>query len=318
MIKYFEQRKSCPACGSGRFNIIYQKDYDDPILRDYLLDFYSSKGMVEYDYLNKATYVLCQCDGCGLIFQRDIPNEAFMNRLYNHWIDPKKVFNLHQKQDDLGYYAKHAQEIMQVISYFRKAPSSLSFFDFGMGWGRWALMAKAFGCDSYGAELSLERKEYAKSIGINVIVWDEIPKYRFDFINTEQVFEHLPEPLHVLRHLKTALKTNGILKVSVPTASYIRRRLEKMNWNAPIGSKDSLNLVAPLEHINCFRRSSLVKMASEADMEEVFIPIKVQYRYMPDWSTLKKIARNIGLPIYRNLMKKPNYIFLRKIQGGED
>jgi len=311
---WFERRKECPACASCSFRTIYQSQYDEPPVKDYLVDFYSPQGMVEFEYLNGATYVLCECDVCGLIFQRDIPNEILMEKLYEHWIDPKKVFSQQQKQDDLGYYSYYAQEIMQIISYFRKEPSSLCFFDFGMGWGKWALMAKAFGCDSYGTELSLERAEYAKSNGIKVIIWDEIPQHRFDFINTEQVFEHIPEPLQTLRYLKTALKTNGVLKVSVPTANDIRRRLKIMDWKAPKGSNNSLNPVAPLEHINCFGRASLVKMASEAEMEEVFIPVIVQYRHITDWSGPKRIAKNILKPIYRNLLKKQNYIFLRNIQ----
>lgn len=315
---WFERRKECPACASGRFRTIYQSQYDEPPVKDYLADFYSPQGMVEFEYLNGATYILCECDVCGLIFQRDILNETMMEKLYEHWIDPKKAFSQHQKQDDLGYYSYYAQEIMQIISYFRKEPSSLCFFDFGMGWGKWALMAKAFGCDSYGTELSLERVEYAKSNGIKVIIWEEIPQHRFDFINTEQVFEHLPEPLQTLRHLKTALKPDGILKVSVPSANNIQRRLKIMDWKAPKGSKNSLNPVAPLEHINCFRKASLVKMASEAEMEEVFIPVIVQYRHMTNWSGPKRIAKNIFLPIYRNLLKKQNHIFLRNIQQSKD
>jgi len=315
---WFETREKCPACASGRFRTIYESQYNEPPVKDYLVDFYSPQGMVEFKYLNGATYVLCECNVCGSIFQRDIPNDTLMERLYEHWIDPEKTFIQNEKQDGLGYYSYYAQEIMQIISYFRKEPSSLCFFDFGMGWGKWALMAKAFGCGSYGAELSLKRIEYAKANGIKVIKWEEISQYRFDFINTEQVFEHIPEPLQTLRHLKTALKTNGILKVSVPTANNIQRRLKIMDWKAQKGSKKSLNPVAPLEHINFFRRASLVKMASEAEMEEVFIPAIVQYRHITDWSGPKRIAKNILLPIYRNLLKKQNYIFLRNIQQSKD
>jgi 2-polyprenyl-3-methyl-5-hydroxy-6-metoxy-1,4-benzoquinol methylase len=310
---WFDRRRECPACASGRFRIVYQSQYDEPPIKDYLVDFYSPQGIVEFEYLKGATYVLCECAACGLIFQRDIPNPALMEKLYEQWIDPHKVFSQRQKEDDLAYYAHYAQEIMQIISYLRKEPSALRFLDFGMGWGKWALMAKAFGCDSYGTELSLERTDYAKANGIKVITWDEIPRQRFDFINTEQVFEHIPEPLQTLRHLKTALKTNGILKVSVPTANDIRRRLKVMDWQIPKGAKNSLNPVAPLEHINCFRRGSLLKMASEAEMEEVLIPVMVQYSHTTDWSGPKKVVKNILRPIYRNLLKKQNYIFLRNI-----
>jgi len=266
---WFEKRKNCPACASDKFRTIYKSPYDGGPVKDYLVDFYSPHGMIEFDYLDGASYVLCECDLCGLIFQRDIPNNILMERLYNYWIDPQKVFMQHQKQDDLGYYSCYAQEIMQIIAYFETMPSSLCFFDFGMGWGKWAQMAKAFGCDSYGTEFSLDRIEYGKSNGIKIIKWEEIPQHRFDFINTEQVFEHIPEPLQTLRHLKTALKPHGLLKISVPSSNDIERRLKIMDWKAPKGSRNSLNSVAPLEHINCFRRESIAKMASEAEMKEV-------------------------------------------------
>jgi hypothetical protein len=55
-------------------------------------------------------------------------------------------------------------------------------------------------------------------------------------------------------------------------------------------------------------------MASEADMEEVFIPVVVQYGHMTDWSGPKKMAKNILLPVYRNLLKRQNYVFLRNRQ----
>ena len=310
---WFLKRKKCPVCASDKFRAIYKSQYDESPIKDYLLDFYSPQGMVEFEYLDGASYILCECDVCGLIFQKDIPSDTLMERLYEHWLDPQKVFRRHQKQDNLRYYSCYAQEIMQIIAYIGKNPSSLHFLDFGMGWGKWALMAKAFGCDSYGTELSLERAEYAKANGIKIIKYEEIPQHRFDFINVEGVFEHIPEPLQILRHLKTALKADGFLKISVPDANDIERRLKIMDWEAPKGSRDSLNQVAPLEHINCFRRESLIKMASEAEMKEVPIPLKVQYGHITDWSGPRRIIKNILLPIYRNLLKKQNYIFLHNI-----
>jgi len=309
---WFTRRDKCPVCASAGFRILYQNQYDEAPLKDYLVNFYSPQGMVEFEYLEGATYLLCECDLCSLIFQRDIPNESLAERLYSHWVDLKKTFSRHQKQDGLAYYSCYAQEIMQIISYFRKVPSSLCFLDFGMGLAKWTLMAKAFGCDAYGTELCPERIEYAKSNGIKVLTEDEIPHCRFDLINCDQVFEHMPEPLQTLAHLKKGLKTDGMIKITVPSAEDIHRRLKILDWTAPKGSKNSLRPIAPLEHINFFRRSSLLRMADEAGMEEIFIPAKTQYRYTTNWGGAKKIVKNILQPIYRNFLKKPNYIFLRK------
>jgi 2-polyprenyl-3-methyl-5-hydroxy-6-metoxy-1,4-benzoquinol methylase len=311
--KWFVERKECPACASGNFKTVYESPYDQSPVKDYLEDFYSSQGKIEYEYLKEASYVICECDVCGLIFQRDIPNDFLMERLYEHWIDPQKVFALNQEQEDLTYYSKYAQEIMQVIAYLGKRPISLKVLDFGMGWGKWALMAKAFGCDSFGMELSNERIEHAKSNGIKVIVWDEVSKQAFDFINTEQVFEHIPEPLQTLKHLSSGLKKGGILKISVPTAIGIKRRLKIMDWKAPKDTRNSLNAISPLEHINYFRRSSIAKMASIAGLEEVRISLLKQYQYTTDWHGARKILKNLFLPLYINVFRKHNYVFLRKI-----
>ena len=198
---------------------------------------------------------------------------------------------------------------MQFIAYFGGPPSSLSFFDFGMGWSRWALMAKAFGCDSYGTELSQARIEHARAGGITVLTWEQIPEHRFDFINTEQVFEHLPQPLATLKHLVQALKPAGLLKIRVPTAGDIERRLGLMDWTAPKTSKNSLNPVAPLEHINFYRRTSLLTLAERAGMREVRIPLSVQYAYTA-WTGRRRVGGNLRAPIRRNILKSENYILL--------
>ncbi len=206
---------------------------------------------------------------------------------------------------------------MQLISFFGQSPPSLAFLDFGMGWADWALMAKAFGCDSYGTELSRKRVEHATANGIQVISWDQIPEYRFDFINTEQVFEHISEPLNTLRHLAGSLKSTGMLKIAVPTAGGIERKLRRMDWAAPTGSEDSLMPVAPLEHINCYRRSTLVRMAQEAGMEEVRMPSRIQCEYRTDWLGPKQIAKNLLRPLLGSLVQRDDRIYLRNAHPAQ-
>jgi 2-polyprenyl-3-methyl-5-hydroxy-6-metoxy-1,4-benzoquinol methylase len=310
--QYISYRDKCAACNSKNWKELYQIPYDQPDIRKYIESYYSLQRGDLVKYLKNATFNLCECKECGLIFQKEIPGDILMKVLYDKWIEPKKALKQHKKKDDLSLYAHYAQEISTIIAYLRKAPADLSFFDFGMGWGKWALMAKGFGCESYGMELSEERVKYAALNGIKVITWNEISKHSFDFINTEQVFEHIPNPLETFIYMKKALKTNGIIKISVPTASDITKRLQLMDWQAPKSSKKSLNFVAPLEHINYYRRNTLIKMASIAGMEEACIPMRTQYIYTSNWNGAKRIAKNILLPIYRNVLKRQNYLFFRK------
>ena len=309
---YFSIRANCPACGSSLLTDLYQAPYDRPPISDYLAQFYSSQTM-DPKYLNYASYHLISCKECGLIFQKEIPNTDLMKQLYEQWIDPQNDYLAHQKGDSLNHCVLYAKEVATLIEYFQKSASELKLLDFGMGWGRWALMAKAFGCISCGHELSADKMDVAVSNGIDIVSWEDIPNGDFDFINTEQVFEHLADPLNTLIHLKKGLKDRGILKISVPTAYDIRKRLKKMDWNALKGERNSLNPVAPLEHINCFSRASLILMAEKAGMEEVVIPMRIQYIHTSNWKGIKRVIKNLLQPIYRNILKRQNYILFKAV-----
>lgn len=310
-----ESRTQCPVCGSDGFRTLYQCGYDEAPLNRYLEDYYPKPDSSEFVCLGGSQYVLCECERCQLIFQRDVPNDQLSETLYEHWIDRESSLE-RVRGNRLPHYSRLAQEVMQTISYLGGASGSLAVLDFGMGWGDWARMARAFGCDSYGAELSEERVEYARQSGVKIVSWDEIPQRRFDFINTEQVFEHLTRPSETLRHLAQSLKDGGIIRISVPSAGGVERRLKRMDWSAECDSRDSLAPVTPLEHINCFRPSSFAELAASAGMEVVAMPTSVELWHRTDWTGPAGLAKNIVRPIYRRLVRRDDCVFLRRIQGS--
>lgn len=296
---FFVIRTNCPACGSAHSQELYAASFTEPPIRNYLEEFYSPQGGVEFDYLKEAQFILDECKQCGLIFQRFIPNYFLMSKLYEQWIDPERVFDLEVKNRGIEYFARLAREIDRVIEHFGAKPSSLDLFDFGMGWGEWCRMAQAYGCSVFGTELSQTKIDYAKRFGFSIITWDEISEHQFDFINTEQVFEHISSPSETLKYLSKSLKPNGLIRISVPSAWDIKRRLAIMDWKAPKGSKNSLNAIAPLEHINCFSYASLLRMGQIAGL----VPVNMQARIRLDRTILNFTLRDIMRPFYRWMVK---------------
>ncbi|MBU0569137.1 methyltransferase domain-containing protein [bacterium] len=302
MIKtYFVKREFCPSCKSREYKTVYSCGFTESPIKEYLESFYSPQGQIELEYLKGAEYILDECHNCGMTYQKEIPNDFLMNKLYEEWIDSQKVFDQYEQSHNLDYYSGYAREIMMLIKYFNTVPKQLKFFDFGMGWGNWCQMAKAFGCDSYGTELSEARIEYAKSNGIKVISWIKIPNHSFDFINTDQVFEHIPDPLKTLYHLKKSLKPGGLIRISVPNGCDIKRKLRIMDWTAPKGSKNSLNSVAPLEHINCFNHSSIIRMADMAGFRLMEIPFRIEGRSFSQESIENFYAIGVNEEKFRKL-----------------
>jgi 2-polyprenyl-3-methyl-5-hydroxy-6-metoxy-1,4-benzoquinol methylase len=304
---YFVKRIACPACESKEFKTIYSIPYNDPIIKDYLNEFYGSQGKIELEYVDDAEYVLRECSACKLIFQEYIPNDFLMNKLYEEWIDPNIALK-GQKEHDLGYYRKLSIEIYNIIAYFNRKPDDLNFLNFGMGWGEWNLMVNAYGSSSSGMELSQERINHAKKHALKIIDWDEVPSNQFDFINTEQVFEHIPNPLETLQYLMLSLKPNGLIKISVPNGNVAKRNLRIMDWSAPKRTRNSLNIVAPLEHINCFRSNTIKHMARLCGLQQEFVPFR-------KLSIRELIKANVK-PFYYQLYmggREDTYLFFKKI-----
>ncbi|MDY7076052.1 MAG: class I SAM-dependent methyltransferase [Chloroflexota bacterium] len=313
MNENFSLRDSCPCCESRSCTTLCRVGFTESPIREHLDSFYSPIGGVEFEYLAGSDYVLNECRNCGLIYQQEIPNESLMFKLYEQWIDPERVFERYTNRHSARYFVWVTKEIATAIEYLDMMPNQVKFLDFALGWGNWCLIAKGFGCDVYGTELSQVRIDRAEASGIKVISWEEIPDYQFDFINAEQVFEHLADPFETLVHLKRALKPGGVIRINVPDGGDIKRRLQVWDWQAPRDSENCLNPVAPLQHINCYTHQVLVKMGQRAGFGEIVASSGSGKTSLK--SSVKAIARwtyNLTKPERRRRRKKAPRVFLSK------
>lgn len=184
--------------------------------------------------------------------------------------------------------------------------------DFGFGWAEWAKMAMAYGCEVAGAELSKERREYAASIGLQLVDLDDLPVRRFHFINTEQVFEHLVNPYAVLQRLAASLTQNGIIKVSVPDS---KRSLNAIRRTKQLSSLSAQRImpIAPLEHINCFEYGSLTTLGARAGLK----PMRPEFRYLYNGSAgyfhPRNALKNLLRPVYRHIYPKSTYVYFVRL-----
>ncbi len=294
---YLIERTACPACRSLRHSSVYSCAFCDNPIRALLEEYYRESGRINVNDLKDADYTLLECSDCGLVYQQAFPGDVLMERLYrerDHFDPLKDRSRLHTS---VQYYARHAELMMTLAAHFRKRPYEIKVFDFGLGWAELATMAVASGFETYGAELVESKKQHARSHGIHVIEWEEIPNYRFDFINADWIFEHLPQPMETLEHLRKGLGERGIIKISVPIGVQIRRRLKVHDWNALKNSRNSLNPVHPLEHLNCFEGKSLDKMAACCGLKPFSFPVREQFM-MFKWGSAKEALKAVARPIY--------------------
>ena len=310
-VSHFVQRDTCPGCTSARRTELFAcKLLDEPI-RSHLVEQYRTVGTIELDWLEGGVFRLMECGECGLLYHAEVPDDALMARVYDHWIDPVRAQATQRAQRDMDSRLRFARELMLADRRLRHGDTPLSVLDYGMGWGAWCTMARAFGCDVHGHESSPLRIEHARSLGIPVLTWDELPKHSFDFINSEQVFEHLTDPLGALKHLVRALAPGGLIKISVPDGRDVKRRLAVGDWSAMDGPH-SLLVVTPLQHVNGFHREALLEMAHRAGLCPAALTLGDYWASNADRIGPGHLLGALTRPLGRRFFASDTYVFFER------
>jgi len=132
-------------------------------------------------------------------------------------------------------------------------------------------VARAHGLAVTGFELSARRRRHAQEMGLDVITELPPPGEHYDVVYANQVFEHLPDPLETLRQLGARLAPGGLIYIRVPDG---RGVADTLSWRGWIPELDAIH---PLEHINCFIRSTLLKLGAGAGFEVVNPPLRLSW-----------------------------------------
>jgi len=300
------ERSCCPVCGEERVRTLYRAAFDKGPIRDYLVAFYPALPPEDLGLLKGGELVLEECPSCSLIWQRFVPTPFLLDRLYGTWVGDTGFVT----HDDVAYQAATAEEVLLALRLAGKPPSEVSVLDFGMGWGRWPRIAAAMGCAAFGVEPSEPAADHARRHGVTVLGLDELPDETFDFVNCEQVFEHLVEPVETLTRLARALGARGWLKIAVPSGKGVAERLRSPDWEAGKGSAESLNAVAPLEHVNCFSSRSLEVLGERAGLEPARPKATALYSATVGLWPPRALLRGLARPPIRRFV--PGAAFFRR------
>jgi len=263
-------------------------------------------------WLEGGEFEVVLCNTCGLIYQRQVPDDVFMAELYGNWLGKNDPLAPNKPQLPMEYYGYLAQEVLQIFEFLRKRKHGIdrpNVLDFGLGWGNWAQVARAFGGNVSGVEFSPSKIQHLKGLGFSILASDELHTNveKFDFINTEQVLEHLANPAEVTASLIRLLKPGGIIKLSVPDGRGIPRRLEHWDWAGANERREVLMPIQPLEHINCFTSDSLNRFAGRFGLKRLGLPIRNALAFPADWSGWRTISKGLLRPIKRHVLKRGCY-----------
>ena len=210
-------------------------------MADFLETFY--RGRIPLEQLSEHSYRVAVCRRCQFIYQDPMLDDGGMQALYQDWIDNEQS---RRKKQGAGanLFKRYAGQIQTLLRMLPDRPNQLRVLEYGMGWGYWSRMAQAYGLDVTGFELSDERREYARAMGLKVITELPSPGAHFDCLYANQVFEHLPDPLATLRQLCARQASGGLVYIREPDGRGSAHRRRRQGWSPDLAA------IHPLEHIN--------------------------------------------------------------------
>lgn len=223
-----------------------------------------------------------RCVACGHLWFRQQPDQQSLFAMYAHGQRLK------------GYPAATLPSGAMIASMtalqrlVRGRASRPSLLDFGSGSGRWARAAVRAGFDVAAYEPAPER-----SCACDEIHWlsslPEIGERTFDIINLEQVLEHVPDPVGLMRRIRVHAAPETILRISVPD---VARHAGDLAVDFPFNG-EQMHILSPFEHLSGFCQASFLKMLERSGLA----PLSVGETVIccPSYS-VKRLMAGVGLP----------------------
>lgn len=297
------RRTECPICQRVA-EIIFARSYALPAFAAVA----ARTGLGQL--LADKSYEIRRCPVCTLHFQSWVMEDHELGGLYSPPAEADFFLGEIGRQK-LHWFAHMTEEILVFRQLCRgKVPRVL---DFGCNWGKWASMALAHGCEVFGVDVNRDAAAFCSQRGIKTIDRKELPGLRFDFINVDQVFEHLSEPLNIARLLAGSLKSGAWLKMGTPDNPNLPRLLAAAQRT---GSNDVLDPVkldslAPLEHVNLFDHRSLKALAAQAGLDYFQLPFFTWLGAGQLWNIPRQLNRNIVTP-WKRWRGRGTYLWFQK------
>jgi SAM-dependent methyltransferase len=285
------ERTRCPLCQGGT-DVVFARPFSLPPLQAML-------APIGLDALaREKSFQIRYCPECELGFQSWVLEETEAERALTarKSAEDLRAEIAGQKLHALAHPIEEVLVLRQVCA--ERAPAVL---DFGCAWGKWAGAALALGCEVWGVELNAVAAAFCSGRGLRMVSRDELQGLRFDFINVDQVLEHVSDPLELSRELCGCLKPGGLLKLSTPGNARLLpglRAAERRGDNSVL-QLPTLDALYPLEHVNLFNRRSLLRAGAAAGLVRYRVPWLKSLGAGQLWNLPRQLNRNLTVPFKR-------------------
>lgn len=173
-------------------------------------------------------YRVVRCGHCGLIRTNPRPTAATIGAYYPDNYGPYISTQVVGAAGVVPWWRKGLRRLLGLEARHLPAVAPGRLLEIGCASGAFLSQMRDRGWDVQGIEFSDAAAQQARAVGLSVqtgsVESAQPPAQAVDLVAAWMVLEHLHEPIHALKRLRTWVKPDGWLIASVPDASAFARR----------------------------------------------------------------------------------------------
>jgi SAM-dependent methyltransferase len=212
-----------------------------------------------------GVFAIARCPSCGQMITLPPLSEADLPGLYSRYY-PRREVDFDALQAEAARVAAPAARLRRWLAgtdnqgHYRARPGQ-DVLDIGSGSCLSLLELRAMGVEAWGVEADPNVRAIAEHFALRVHIGsihdNPFAGRSFDLIVLNQVIEHVPDPLALLRTVRSRLKPDGRVILSFPNTASVpagRSGIRWINWHVPY-------------HQHHFNRTSFARLAARAGYE---------------------------------------------------
>jgi SAM-dependent methyltransferase len=181
----------------------------------------------------EVPFQIVKCTKCALVYLGNPPDEGLIYEQYYESSEPDGR-KYRANSDDSFLAELHAINAQRSARIAGIKPSGC-LLDVGCGRGNFLKIARDYGFDVHGIDISDRAVAYARkqfNLKVDVATLDDLARTenRFDVITLWHVLEHFVDPFKQLPQARSLLKEGGICVIEVPNLNSLKFRFARHKW----------------------------------------------------------------------------------------
>lgn len=265
-----KKRLFCPVCQCEKATFLFHVPTDVFAYNNETFDLLALKSS---GLLDLPTIKLMECAQCSTVYCSSVLDDKWNNIFWSEvYIPEKSKKKILRKSKRLNNLNRWIQMYSFLLEYVLEDGEILNLLDYGCGWADFLMVARSPGVRVIGIEVNKDKAAFASENGIEIYPsLNDIPDdIQFKAFHSDQVIEHLVNPVEVMEKIVSRLHPDFLGYIGVP--NYSKDKILSIKQKLDHGEKVLDKDLVTWDHINYFSPEALSFFLAKLQFSPIELP----------------------------------------------